>query len=67
MGQDVLKQVMATAQTWLDGNYDAETKAQVRAMMEADDKTELINSLPHFGIWHRRFAWHHGSRLQSHK
>ncbi|HPH72943.1 MAG TPA: phospho-sugar mutase, partial [Paludibacteraceae bacterium] len=44
MGQDVLKQVMATAQTWLDGNYDAETKAQVRAMMEADDKTELIDS-----------------------
>lgn len=44
MEQDVLKQVMTTAQTWLDGNYDAETKAQVRAMMEADDKTELIES-----------------------
>ncbi len=39
-----MKQVMATAQTWLDGNYDDETKAQVRAMMEADDKTELIES-----------------------
>ncbi len=39
-----MKQVMATAQTWLDGNYDEETKAQVRAMMEADDKTELIES-----------------------
>ena len=29
-------------------------------MMEAGDKTELIDSLPHFGIWHGRFAWHHG-------
>jgi len=26
MEQDVLKQVMTTAQTWLDGNYDAETQ-----------------------------------------
>ncbi len=39
-----LKQIMATAQTWLDGNYDAETKAQVKKMMEAEDKTELIDS-----------------------
>ena len=39
-----LTRVMAVAQSWLDGNYDAETKAQVKAMMEADDKTELIDS-----------------------
>lgn len=39
-----LEQVMATAQSWLDGNYDAETKAEVRKMMEAEDKTELIDS-----------------------
>ncbi len=44
MENEELKQVMATAQTWLDGNYDEETKAQVRAMMDADDKTELIES-----------------------
>ena len=44
MENEELKQVMATAQTWLDGDYDEETKAQVRAMMEADDKTELIES-----------------------
>lgn len=44
MQNDELKQIMATAQTWLDGNYDAETKAQVKAMMEAEDKTELIDS-----------------------
>ncbi|MCQ2348086.1 MAG: phospho-sugar mutase [Paludibacteraceae bacterium] len=41
---DELKQIMATAQTWLDGNYDAETKAQVKQMMEAEDKSELIDS-----------------------
>lgn len=39
-----LKQVIATAQSWLDGNYDAETKAQVRAMMDAEDKTELVDA-----------------------
>lgn len=39
-----LKQIMQTAQTWLDGNYDEQTKAQVRAMMDAEDKTELIDS-----------------------
>ncbi|MBQ6777287.1 MAG: phospho-sugar mutase [Paludibacteraceae bacterium] len=44
MMNEELKQIMATAQTWLDGNYDAETKAQVKKMMEAEDKTELIDS-----------------------
>lgn len=44
MDNELLKQVMATAQSWLDGNYDAETKAQVKAMMEAEDKTELIDA-----------------------
>jgi len=39
-----LKEVMQRAQEWLDGNYDADTKAQVKAMMEAEDKTELIES-----------------------
>ena len=39
-----LTRVMAVAQSWLDGNYDADTKAQVKAMMDAEDKTELIDS-----------------------
>lgn len=39
-----LEQVIQKAETWLNGNYDAETKAQVRAMLEADDKTELVES-----------------------
>ena len=44
MTQEELQQVMTVAQGWLDGNYDAETKAQVKAMMEAEDKTELVDS-----------------------
>ncbi len=44
MESQEMQRIMATAQTWLDGNYDAETKAQVKKMMEADDKTELIDS-----------------------
>lgn len=39
-----LQKIMATAQTWLDGNYDEATKAEVRRMMDAEDKTELIDS-----------------------
>lgn len=44
MEANELNQVIATAQTWLDGNYDEDTKAAVRKMLEAEDKTELIDS-----------------------
>ena len=44
MDNELLKQVMATAQSWLDGNSDADTKAAVKKMMEAEDKTELIDA-----------------------
>lgn len=44
MENNELQQVMATAQMWLDGNYDADTKAAVKRMMEAEDTTELIDS-----------------------
>ncbi len=39
-----LEQVIRKAQTWLNGNYDEETKSQVRAMLDAEDKTELVES-----------------------
>ncbi len=39
-----LQEVMQRAQLWLDGNYDAATKEGVHALMQADDKTELIES-----------------------
>ena len=42
--KELLKEVTARAQIWLDGNYDAETKAEVKKLMDAEDKTELIES-----------------------
>ena len=41
---DNLEQVvLAKAQSWLDGDYDAETKAQVKSLMDSDKK-ELTES-----------------------
>ncbi len=40
----LLNEVIAKAQSWLEGNYNEETKAEIRRMMNADDKTELIES-----------------------
>ena len=39
---ELLAQVTAKAKTWLGDGYDEETKAEVCRMLEADDKTELI-------------------------
>ena len=36
--------VIAKAQSWLDGNYDEQTKKEVRRMMEAEDKNELVEA-----------------------
>ena len=44
MEKDEMKEIMSRAQEWLDGDYDAETKAAVRKMMDAEDKSELIDS-----------------------
>ena len=41
---ELIKEVTAKAQSWLTDGYDAETQAEVRRMLEADDKTELIES-----------------------
>ena len=43
------QQVLAKAQKWLDGNYDAETKKQVKYLMDNDMK-ELVES------FYKRFA-----------
>ena len=40
----LIKQVTEKAQGWLAAGYDAETQATVKAMIEAEDKTELIES-----------------------
>ncbi len=44
MEQQELQRIIDTAKTWLTDAYDQQTQAQVRAMLEADDKTELIDS-----------------------
>lgn len=44
MENGLLKEVTARAQVWLDGNYDAETKAEVKQLLDAEDKTELIEA-----------------------
>ena len=43
MANELEQQVLAKAQLWLDGNYDAETKKQVKWLMENDMK-ELVES-----------------------
>ena len=42
--EELIKQCTETAQQWLTPAYDAETQAQVKAMLENPDKTELIDS-----------------------
>ena len=42
--EDLLKQVTAKAQIWLGDGYDEETKAAVRAMLDNEDKTDLIEA-----------------------
>lgn len=40
----LMNEVLSKAQSWLDGDYNEETKREVRRMMEAENKTELIDS-----------------------
>ncbi len=42
--EKLLQQVTAVAQQWLGEGYDEATKAEVRRMLESDDKTDLIES-----------------------
>ena len=42
--KDLLKQVTAKAQIWLGDGYDEETKAAVRAILDNEDKTDLIEA-----------------------
>ena len=40
--EQLLKQVTEKAQVWLGAGYDADTQAAVKAMLENEDKTDLI-------------------------
>lgn len=42
--KELLAQVKEAAKQWLSPEYDAETRAEVQRMLDADDKTELIES-----------------------
>ncbi|MBD5202370.1 MAG: phospho-sugar mutase [Bacteroides sp.] len=42
--QDLLKEVTAKAQVWLGPAYDEESRAEVKRMLDAEDKTDLIES-----------------------
>ena len=45
MEQELLKKCMEVAQVWAtDPVFDAETQAEVKAMLEAEDKSQLIDS-----------------------
>ena len=41
---ELVKQVTERAMAWLSDSYDAETRAEVKRMLESEDKTELIDS-----------------------
>ena len=42
--EELIKEVSAKAQSWLDESYDVETREQVKKLLENDDKTELIEA-----------------------
>ena len=44
MDQELLNQVTAKANEWLSPAYDAATQAEVKALLEKEDKTELVDS-----------------------
>ena len=44
MKNEELEKVLAVAEQWTKEPYDAETREAVKAMIEAEDKTELIDS-----------------------
>ena len=41
---ELLKSVTIKAEKWLGEGYDAETRAEVKRMLDNSDKTELIES-----------------------
>lgn len=42
--EELIKQVTEKAEKWLTPAYDAETQAEVKRMLENEDKTELIDT-----------------------
>ncbi|MBQ0057296.1 MAG: phospho-sugar mutase [Bacteroidales bacterium] len=44
MDEQLIKECTAKAQAWLGDGFDEETKAEVKAMLDAEDKTALIDA-----------------------
>lgn len=44
MDNALLQECTAKANSWLNGNFDAETKAEVKRMLDNSDKTDLIDA-----------------------
>ena len=44
MKNEELEKVLAVAEQWTKEPFDADTRAAVKSMIDADDKTELIDS-----------------------
>ncbi len=44
MDEQLIKECTAKAQAWLGDGFDEETKAEVKAMLEAEDKTALVDA-----------------------
>ena len=44
MKNEELEKVLVVAEQWTKEPFDAETRAAVQAMIDAEDKTELIDS-----------------------
>ncbi|MDE6277384.1 MAG: phospho-sugar mutase [Muribaculaceae bacterium] len=44
MDKQLLEQVTAKAQAWLSPEYDEKTREAVKAMLDAEDKTDLVES-----------------------
>ena len=42
--QEIIQTIRQKAQKWLDGNYDATTKTEVKALLENNDPAELIDA-----------------------
>ena len=43
--EELIQQVTEKAKKWLTPAYDAETQAEVKRMLENEDKTDLIRSI----------------------
>ena len=44
MDNALLQEVTAKANAWLSGNFDSETKAEVKSLLDSSDKTALIDA-----------------------